>query len=185
MSAHGPQVVRYGTTAIALHWLIALGVIGGFALGVYMHDLVLSPLKLKLYSYHKWIGISVLALMLVRIGWRLSHRPPALDLPVWQRSLANGVHIGLYLLLLVLPLSGWLMSSALGFQVIWFGVLPLPDLLAKDKLLGEALIGVHRNIGWVMLGLVVAHVAAALKHQWIDRDGTLERMLPDFSRKSP
>lgn len=175
---------RYSGTAIALHWLIALAVIGAFALGLYMHDLPLSPHKLKLYSYHKWTGITILALMLARISWRIGHAPPALlEMPEWQRSLAQGVHIGLYMLLLVVPLSGWLMSSALGFQVVWLGVVPLPDLVAKNKELGELLKQVHKNLDFVLLGLLTLHIAAALKHHFMDRDGTLQRMLPGFSRK--
>ena len=176
---------RYSGTAIALHWLIALAVISAFGLGLYMHDLPLSPHKLRLYSYHKWIGITVLALMLARIGWRIAHAPPPLlEMPAWQRSLAHGVHIGLYLMLLVVPLSGWLMSSALGYKVVWLGLVPLPDLIAKNKELGEILKAVHKSLDFVLLGLLTVHVVAALKHQFMDRDGTLQRMLPGFSRKA-
>ncbi|HEY3328300.1 MAG TPA: cytochrome b [Novimethylophilus sp.] len=176
---------RYSGIAIALHWLIALAVVSAFTLGIYMHDLPLSPHKLKLYSYHKWIGITVLGLMLARIGWRISHiPPPPLEMPEWQRSAVQAVHLGLYLLLLVVPLSGWLMSSALGFKVVWMGLVPLPDLIAKNKELGEILKEVHKSLDFVLLGLLTVHIAAALKHHFVDRDGTLQRMLPSFSRKS-
>ena len=175
---------RYTRTAIALHWLIALLIFGIFPLGLYMADLPLSPRKLQLYSYHKWAGITVLLLAVLRMLWRLRHRPPALiaGMPRWQRIVAHGAHHALYLLLLAVPLSGWLMSSALGFQVIWFGVLPLPDLIAKNKEIGEALKGVHAGLNYTLLAVVLAHAGAALWHHVVDRDGTLARMLPFLDR---
>ncbi|TAJ16615.1 MAG: cytochrome b, partial [Rugosibacter sp.] len=113
----------YTGTAIAFHWLIALLILAVFPLGVYMHELPLSPTKLQLYSYHKWLGITVLMLAILRVLWRASHRPPALpaSLPRWQQITTHAVHHSLYLLLLFIPLSGWLMSSAKGFQTVWFG----------------------------------------------------------------
>lgn len=175
---------RYNATAISLHWLIALGVTAAAGLGLYMHELPLSPHKLRLYSYHKWIGISILALMGLRLVWRMRHAPPPpAPMPPWQQAMAQAVHKLLYLLLLLVPLSGWLMSSALGFQVVWFGVLPLPDLVGKDRLLGEMLVELHRNFNWMLLTLVTLHVVAALKHQFVDHDGLLQRMLPALSRK--
>jgi len=171
---------RYSTTAIALHWLIALAIIGAFPLGLYMSGLPLSPWKLRLYSYHKWIGISVLACALLRLLWRAGHRPPPplAGQPHWQIVLAEAVHGGLYLLIVAVPLSGWLMSSALGFPVVLFAVLPLPDLIAKDKVLGESLKAVHEILNYTLLTLFAAHVAGALKHHFIDRDATLRRMSP-------
>ena len=175
----------YTRTAIALHWLIALLILVAFPLGVYMHELPLSPRKLQLYSYHKWIGITVLLAAATRLLWRIGHRPPApLPGPRWQIVAAHAVHHLLYLLIVAVPLSGWLMSSALGFPVVWFGVLPLPDLIAKNKELGEALKEVHEALNFTLLALVVVHVAAALKHHFFDRDATLVRMLP-LLRKDP
>ncbi len=172
------QQTRYTRLAIILHWLIALGIFVAFPLGLYMHELPLSPRKLQLYSYHKWIGITLLALMLARLGWRLWHTPPAmLPMPQWQKQIAESVHVGLYVLLFAVPLSGWLMSSALGFQVVWLGLVPLPDLVHKNKELGELLKQVHKTLDFALLGLLILHIAGALKHQWIDRDGTLQRML--------
>jgi cytochrome b561 len=152
-----------------------------------MSDLLLSPRKLQLYSYHKWIGITVLLLVVLRLLWRATHRPPPLlpGMPRWQEIAAHGVHHGLYLLMLAVPLTGWLMSSALGFPVVWFGVLPLPDLIGKDKALGEALKEVHETLNYALLALVLAHVAGAIKHQLMDRDGTLARMLPFLAREQP
>lgn len=175
---------RYSRTAIVLHWLIALMIFTSFPLGVYMVELPLSPRKLQLYSYHKWLGITILTLVLVRIGWRLAHRPPPMPaMPRWQALAAHGIHGLLYLLMVAVPLSGWLMSSALGFQVVWFGVLPLPDLVGKDKALGELLKAVHLTLNVSLLTLVVVHLGAALQHQFLLRDGLLQRMLPRLSRR--
>jgi cytochrome b561 len=176
----------YTRTAIGLHWLIALLIFAAFPLGVYMHDLPLSPDKLKLYSYHKWMGVTLLMLAIVRLSWRAAHKPPLLPatIPRWESLAAQSVHLLLYLLLFAIPLSGWLMSSAKGFQTVWFGVLPLPDLVGKDKELGDLLKEVHEALNFMLLGLVVAHVAGALKHHFIERDDILARMLPFLRRKS-
>lgn len=171
---------RYTRTAISLHWLVALGLIGTFALGFYMHDLPLSPNKLKLYSWHKWAGVSLLALVLVRLAWRATHAAPALPASMSSKArlAANAAHWLLYGLMLAIPLSGWLMSSAQGFQVVWFGVLPLPDLVAKDAALGSLLNDTHVVLNYTMLIAVVGHVGAALQHHFIKKDTVLTRMLP-------
>ena len=171
-------VMRYSTPAIVLHWLVALLIFAGFPLGLYMVDLPLSPDKLRLYSYHKWIGITVLLLVAVRVSWRLSHVPPPLPASVaaWQRQASAVVHGLLYLLMIAIPLSGWLMSSAKGFQTVWFGVLPLPDLIGKDKALGDQLAEVHKILNFTLLALVVLHVGAALQHHFIERQPFLQRM---------
>ncbi len=176
---------RYTRTAIALHWLIALLLLVLFCVGLYMHDLPLSPQKLKIYSWHKWAGVTIFLLVLLRLGWRLSHRPPALPeaMPGWQKIAAHGLHHLLYLLMLAIPLSGWLMSSAKGFQTVWFGVLPLPDLLGKDKELGDALQVLHMSLNFGFAALVVAHAGAAIKHHLIDKDDILTRMLPFLQQK--
>ena len=172
--------MRYTRTAMSLHWLIALMIIGLFAFGLYMVELPLSPQKLKYYSYHKWAGVTVFLLVLLRLLWRITHRPPELPaaMPRWQVKAAEAGHHLLYLLMVIVPLSGWLMSSAKGFQTVWFGVLPLPDLLSKDAALGDALLWVHRLLNWLFMAVVAGHIAAALKHHFIDRDGTLARMWP-------
>lgn len=179
------QPLSYTRTAVVLHWLTALAILCAFPLGVYMHELELSPRKLQLYSYHKWIGISVLLLAVVRLSWRGTHRPPPFlaGMPRWQEIAAQGVHYGLYLLLLAVPLSGWLMSSAFGIQVVWFGLIPLPDLIAKDKQLGEILKEVHGSLNYTLLALVVLHTAAAFQHHFLKHDGTLVRMLPFLKQK--
>jgi cytochrome b561 len=178
--------MRYSMQAIVLHWLVALLIFVGFPLGIYMVDLPLSPDKLKLYSYHKWIGVTVFVLVAVRLGWRLTHTPPPLPdgMAVWERRASAIVHGLLYLLMIAIPLSGWLMSSAKGFQTVWFGVLPLPDLVGKDKELGKLLEEVHELLNFALLGLVIAHVAGALKHHFIERDDILARMLTFLRRKT-
>lgn len=177
---------RYTATAIALHWLIALAILGTFAVGVYMQDLPLSPAKLRIYSWHKWAGVTIFLLVLARLAWRFAHRPPALpeSMPAWQRWAAEVTHVLLYLLMVAVPLSGWLMSSAKGFQTVYFGVLPIPDLLAKNPELGDQLKELHEVFNFLMLALVGGHVAAAFKHHLIDRDDVLRRMLPRFRSPS-
>ncbi|KAF0164141.1 MAG: cytochrome b561 [Rhodocyclaceae bacterium] len=175
---------RFTGVAIGLHWLIAVAIVGSFSVGLYMVDLPLSPQKLKLYSWHKWAGVTIFLFVMLRLVWRLSHRPPEMPagMPAWQRKAAEATHVMLYLLMLAVPLSGWLMSSAKGFQTVWFGVLPLPDLLDKNKELGDLLQEVHELLNFGMAALVIAHLGAALKHHFIDRDDVLARMLPFLAR---
>jgi cytochrome b561 len=177
-----PAPDRYTGPAIALHWLIALMIVGGFAVGLYMTDLKLSPEKLKLYSWHKWSGITVLSLALVRLGWRWRHPapPPLPGQPAWQLRAARYTHLLLYGLILAIPLSGWLYSSASGYPVVYLGIkaLQLPDLVDKDKALATALKQIHEILNWMLALLVSVHVGAALKHHFVDRDSTLRRMLP-------
>ncbi|TAN50386.1 MAG: cytochrome b [Methylococcaceae bacterium] len=171
---------RYTATAIALHWLAALLIFTNFPLGVYMHELALSPLKLKLVNYHKWLGVTIFLLTAMRLAWRAAHTPPPLPetIPPWQQRAAHGLHFLLYALLLAIPLSGWLMSSAKGVPVVYLGLVQLPDLVGKDKALGDLLAEIHEVLNFGLLALVGMHAAAALKHHFIDRDSTLRRMLP-------
>ena len=177
---------RYTRTAISLHWLVALGLVGTFALGFYMHDLPLSPNKLKLYSWHKWAGMTLLALALFRLAWRATHRAPVLpeSMNAVERRVAHAGHGLLYVLMLAIPVSGWLMSSAQGFQVVWFGVLPLPDLVSKDIHLGSLLKDAHVLLNYTLLVAVGGHVAAALHHHFIKKDSVLTRMLPFLGKTS-
>ncbi len=171
---------RYTRTARSLHWLMALGIIGTFALGTYMQDLPLSPTKLQLYSWHKWAGVTLFVLLILRLAWRITHPAPPLPatMPAALRLAAHAAHWVLYALMIMIPLSGWLMSSAKGFQTVWFGVLPLPDLVGKDKALGDLLQEVHETLNFTLLAILLAHVGAALKHHFIDRDDVLTRILP-------
>jgi cytochrome b561 len=172
--------VTYAAPAIVLHWLVFALICGGFALGLTMTDLPFSPLKLKYYSWHKWTGVSIFLLAVARAAWRLGHPAPLLPatMPVWQRRAAAVSHALLYALILVIPLSGWLYSSAAGVTTVYFGVLPLPDLLGRDKALAETLKSVHVTLNYTLLVLVVVHAAAALKHHFGDHDDVLVRMLP-------
>lgn len=176
--ASGPK--RYSGIAIGLHWIMAVSIIALLALGIYMADLPLSPEKLKLYSWHKWAGVSIFLLAVVRVLWRLGHPPPPLPdhMAAWERMAAHAGHGLLYLLMLAIPLSGWLMSSAKGFQTVWFGVIPLPDLLDRNKELGDLLLTVHWGLNMLLIATLVGHVAAALKHRFIDKNDVLARMLP-------
>lgn len=171
---------RYTLVAILLHWLIALAIFANLALGLYMADLAISPTKLRLYSYHKWAGLSIFAFVILRIVWRLTHRPPALPrhMPSWEKWGATISHATLYGLTLAVPITGWLFSSAKGFKTVWFGVLPVPDLIAKDLALADILKTWHEGLNYFMVVLVVLHVAAALKHHLRDRDDVLTRMAP-------
>jgi cytochrome b561 len=175
---------RYTRTAIALHWLVALGLIGTFALGFYMPDIPLSPTKLKLFSWHKWAGVTLFSLVLIRLAWRLTHPVPPLPAATSDvlRFTSHAMHWLLYALMIAIPISGWLMGSAKGFQTVWFGVLPLPDLLPKDPALGDRLKDVHEVLNFTLLGLVIAHTGAALKHHFIDHDDVLTRILPFKSK---
>jgi cytochrome b561 len=171
---------RYTTTAIALHWLLALMIIGSFSFGMYMTDLPFSPARVKQYNWHKWAGMTILALSALRLLWRLSHKPPALTLamPAWQMSAYKLTHVALYALFFAVPLAGWAYSSAAGFPIVVFGVLPLPDWVPKSKELADVLKQVHHLLAYLLAALVVLHVAAAIKHQWFDKDRLLLRMMP-------
>lgn len=176
--------LRYTPVAKGLHWIMAVMLFGSFALGIYMTDLPLSPEKLQLYSWHKWAGVTFFLMVWIRLIWRLRNSPPPLPAHMSGRQVraAHLGHAALYILMFVIPLSGWLMSSAKGFQTVWFGVVPLPDLLQKNRELGDALVLVHKGLNISLLVLVMGHVAMALKHQFKDRDGLLTRMM--FHRSS-
>lgn len=172
--------MTYTKTAKTLHWLMAILLFGLLALGFYMHDLPLSPDKLKLYSWHKWAGVTAFLLLAVRLLWRLTHRPPALpdSMPKLMQFAAHAGHLMLYGLMIAIPLSGWLMSSAKGFQTVYFGLLPIPDLLDKNKELGDLLALVHKSLNLLFVAVLAGHIGAALKHHFIDKDDILTRMLP-------
>ena len=170
---------HYNRGAIALHWIIAALVLANLVLGVSMVPLHISPRKLNWYLWHKSIGTTVFLLTSLRLAWRLTHPPPAaLPMPAWQQRAAWLSHHALYVLLFAIPLSGWVYSSSTGVQVVPFGLVPLPDLVGKDKALAESLRLLHVGLNTLLASLVLLHSAAALKHHFIDRDGVLARMLP-------
>jgi cytochrome b561 len=173
---------RYTTPAIALHWVLAIAIVVSFSVGLYMHELPFSPFRLKLYNWHKWAGVTILFLSVLRLVWRVTHRPPALPasmsaaMPAWQHTAHHATHHLLYALFFIVPLTGWAYSSAAGFPIVWFGVLPLPDFVGADKALAEVIKPLHKFSTFALAGLVVLHVAAALKHQLVDKDGLMARM---------
>lgn len=175
-------VTRYHPLARALHWVLALAIIGTFALGVYMSDLPFSPARLQYYSWHKWAGVLILLFSAVRLITRLVAPPPPLPptieaaMPGWQKTAHSATHIGLYLLFFAVPLTGWAFSSASGFPVVLFGLWQLPDFVPVSDPLADALKEAHEIAAFTMAALVLLHVAGALKHQFVDRDGLMARM---------
>jgi cytochrome b561 len=173
---------QYGRVAIALHWLTAMLIVGSFTVGLSMVGLPLGRQKLQWYAWHKWIGITVFLVTCLRLAWRAGHAAPLplATMPAWQRRASVLVHGALYVLLLVIPLSGWIYSSSTGVQVVYLGLFPLPDLVPKDRALARALLAVHLTLNFTLFSLVCIHTAAALKHHFIDRDTVLTRMLPPW-----
>lgn len=170
---------RYGGAAITLHWATALLIVANLLLGLTMVALPFSPRKLQWYQWHKWVGVTVFLLTCARLAWRAVHpAPPAVAMPRWQQRASAVSHAALYALLFLVPLSGWIYSSATGVQVVYLGLVPLPDLVAKDRALGALLKTVHVSLNVALFALVGLHVAAALRHHFIDRDAVLSRMLP-------
>jgi cytochrome b561 len=173
---------RYSTLSIILHWALGIALIAIFVVGTYMADLPFSPQRLKLLNWHKWAGISILVLSALRLFWRLTHPAPALPakielaMPGWQRKAHHLTHVALYALFFLVPLIGWAYTSAAGFSVVLFGLAPLPDLVGADKVLAALIKPWHQISAFALAGLVLVHVAAALKHHLIDRDGLLQRM---------
>jgi cytochrome b561 len=177
---------RYTPLAVAFHWLLAFAIVVSFSAGLYMSDLAMSPMRLKLFNWHKWAGITILALSALRLLWRLSHRPPAaVVMPAWQRRAAHLTHAALYALFFGVPLAGWAYSSAAGFPVVVYGLIPMPDFVPVDKGLAESLKLLHKVLAFSLGLAVLAHIVAALKHHFIDRDGLLLRMWPRRSPTTP
>jgi cytochrome b561 len=173
---------RYSRVAIAFHWTIALLVIVNLVIGI-GHDAI--PALRAFMPAHKSIGITVLVLTIGRIAWRLGHPAPPLPAgsPSWERAAAHTAHWGLYLLLLAMPLTGWLMSSGPEKRrpLNWFGMFDIPYLPASSA---SADFGhsAHGLLGWLMLALVVLHIGAALRHHLLLRDDVLVRMAPILRR---
>ena len=171
---------RYTRTAIGFHWLLALMITASFAFGLYMVELPFSPARVRQYNWHKWAGITILALSALRLLWRLGHRPPESPdhMPAWQQRASHAAHGLLYVLFFAAPLVGWAYSSAAGFPVAYFALVQLPDFVPRDAELAASLKLLHRVLTYSLAAVVAVHVLAALKHQWLDRDGLLVRMNP-------
>ncbi|MCH8684793.1 cytochrome b [Pedomonas mirosovicensis] len=188
---------RYSTVAVILHWLIALSVIALLIAGFWMGGAIRKPetqaVAFEVFQLHKSLGLTVLALTLARLAWRLGHRPPALPdtMPRWQKTAAHATAWAFYAILLVMPLSGWAIvsTSPFGLPTMWFGLFEWPHIAplaeaANAQQLNATFEEVHELLAWGTLGLLFLHVAGALKHHFIDRDNVLVRMAPWLSPRS-
>jgi cytochrome b561 len=171
---------RWGVLSQLLHWLIAALIGVQIALGLIGTELPLSMAKLATLARHKSLGITLLALMLLRLAWRALNPTPSLPdtLRPHERVLAHLTHTGLYVLVIALPLSGWIMSSARGFPVSWFNLVQLPNLVGRNATLYHTMVRLHVLLAIALGLLLVLHIAAAFKHHFVLRDDTLRRMLP-------
>lgn len=175
---------HYGVVAIALHWLMALLLTALIVLGLYMitlPDAGFDRKKITLIIFHKEYGILVLGLAALRLAWRIGNILPALveNLPDWQKVAARFVHLSFYGLMFALPITGWLMSSAAGIPVYFFGW-NLPDYIAADEHIFRALIEVHKWLSYALIACLTVHAGAALRHHFLLRDDTLKKMLPEM-----
>lgn len=176
---------RYTRVAVSLHWLIAVLIALNF-IAAWVADDMPKPEKMQVMANHKAFGLTILALTVIRIVWRLVHKAPPLSdaLQVWEVALARVTHFLLYALMLLIPLTGWGMASGAGKPVSWFGLFAVPALpVGPDKSVGGMFHESHELLGIAMLVLLGLHVAAALKHHFLDRDDTMARMLPFLSRR--
>lgn len=171
---------RWGGVAQAFHWLIAALIVVQGAIGLTMVELGMTPTKVKVFALHKSIGLTVLALVLLRLAWRLTQRAPReVPMPAWQRAAARMSHFLLYVLILALPFSGWLFNSAANFPLEWFGLVHVPSLTrGLDPVLKAFALRTHVVLFWVLVAVVAIHAAAALWHHFRQRDDVLLRMLP-------
>ena len=172
-------LVRYGSVAQTLHWLVVVLLIVQVTLAKIADSLPLGPDKIGTLARHKSVGITIFTLAVLRFAWRLYDPPPPLTpMPRWQARAARFSHAAFYALLFAMPLTGWIMSSASNYPVSWFGLVQLPDLVAPDHALKELLKAVHETLAIILIALASLHLLAALKHQFLDRNGLLFRMLP-------
>ncbi|MDH5823522.1 cytochrome b [Luteimonas sp. RD2P54] len=171
---------RWGGVSQLLHWLVVLLILGQGAAGLWMVDMLNSPDKIRIYALHKSFGLTILALALLRLGWRLyAGAPrPLTGVPGWQRNAARLSHWLLYALLFAIPLSGWLFNSAAGFPLQWFGLFNLPAIAARDAELRDLAASAHEWLFWLLVAVALVHAAAAFHHHLFLQDATLARMLP-------
>ncbi len=180
-SAMATPAGRYSGISILLHWLMVAGILAATVMAVYMVGIAgITPTKLRLFNYHKWLGVCLWFLVLLRLMWRWKNPPPPLpdSMPDWQRYAAAIGHAGLYVLMLIIPVLGYFYSLAAGYPVVLFGQWPLPVLMGADPELKEWFKSAHRFANRALWLILLAHVGAALKHAFLDRDGIMHRMLP-------
>jgi cytochrome b561 len=168
----------YDGVARLLHWLVVLLVAAQFAVGWTMPDVHRDTKPVGLIAWHLGIGVALVAAMVVRVAWRLTHRPPPDTLTPLERVVSGITHCALYAALIAVPLLGWANASSRGWTVRLFGALDLPALSSTGSAVGHAMGDVHKVLAWVLLGLIGVHVAAALYHRFILNDRVLQRMLP-------
>jgi cytochrome b561 len=175
------NIDRWGPVSQLLHWTIVVLILVMATLGLTMVELPSSPFKISVYSLHKSIGLTILALVTLRVLWRLwAGTPLAIETtPRWQHRIASTTHGLLYALLFALPISGWVLNSASGFPLRWFGLFRVPSIAARDHSLHELSESVHEWLFWTLVVLTLVHAAAAIYHHLFQRDATLARMLPD------
>ncbi|MBN8542729.1 MAG: cytochrome b [Alphaproteobacteria bacterium] len=176
---------RYHRVAVFLHWVIGLSIILMIALGLVMEDIKPISLRIDAYGFHKSLGITILFLSLFRVYWRLTHPAPALPagMKSWEVLASKATHIAFYALIIIMPLSGWLLVSASGkYPTIFFWLFEMPHLpVTGQKALGKQAYEIHElTTQWIAIPLIALHVLAALKHHFINRDTVLTRMLPRF-----
>lgn len=171
---------RFGAIAQLFHWVMALLLIGLIVMGLYMVGLPIGLQKLKFYGWHKEFGILILILVLLRLTWRTININPTLPvtMPAWQKLAAHSVHILFYVLMFALPITGWMLSSASGLPVSFFGLFVLPNLVAPDEHLRMVLVDIHHWLAYGLIASICGHVGAALQHHFIEKDDVLRRMLP-------
>jgi cytochrome b561 len=177
---------RWGSVAQAFHWLIAALIVVQGAIGLTMVELGTTPTKVRVFALHKSNGLTVLALVLLRLAWRLTQRAPReVPMPAWQRAAARLSHFLLYVLILALPFSGWLFNSAANFPLEWFGLFHVPSLTrGLDPVLKAFALRAHVVLFWVLVAVVAIHVATALWHHYRQRDDVLRRMLPSPRKRN-
>jgi cytochrome b561 len=169
---------HYSLISKLFHWIMSLLIIGLLCVGLYMTDLPNSLEKLQLYGYHKATGIFVLFLVTLRVLWRFFNISPTLaPMPNWQRISVHSLHAALYVFMFAMPLTGWMMSSASGIPVSFFGLFVLPDLISPNKQLMEILAETHEILAFILIGMISLHLLAALKHHFINKDNTLRKMI--------
>jgi cytochrome b561 len=171
---------RWGPVSQLLHWLVVLLILGQGTVGLLMGDMRNSPDKIEVYALHKSFGLTILALVVLRLLWRWYAGTPAPvpGMPRWQVRAAALSHALLYALLFAMPLTGWLLNSAAGFPLQWFGLFNLPDIAATDRDLHELAEDTHETLFLVLVAVALVHASAAIYHHLFQQDATLARMLP-------